>query len=215
MFQFHYSASRSIGLSAGLTTRLTTARFLVTALVMACTVLVMLALTTEADETGSVSITLSSEAVGISITGGAINFGGPHAPGAVLLAHPSGSAQAAPPSVVNSGNLPIAFLSVAYDGPTGQEASCDNGDGSWAAHGSSAAQDRFFMRALASTSTSTSTFNSSALAITPATGSADLLATTLAVDGTIPLLLQLFMPNPPVAGGEGCSISLTVTAAAE
>lgn len=168
-----------------------------------------------ADDSGGVSITLSSEAVGISITGGAIDFGGPFAPGETLIAHPSTLAQASPPTVVNSGNLPITFLTLAYDGPVGQEASCDGGTASWAAHASSAAQDRFAMRAVASTSSSTSVFGSSGVAITPGTGSTDILNTTLEVDSSIPLLLQLFMPNPAVAGGDGCSIALTVTAAAE
>ena len=190
-------------------------RLLVSAITTAAVLVLSLANAVEADDSGSVSITLSSEAVGISITGGAIDFGGPFAPGATLMAHPSGLAQASPPSVVNSGNLPITFLSVAYDGPVGPEASCDGGTASWAVHASPAAQDRFAMRAVASTSGSTSVFSGSGVAITPGTGSADVLSTTLEVDASIPLLLQLFMPDPSVAGGDGCSIALTVTAAVE
>jgi hypothetical protein len=171
-----------------------------------------------AQPTGEVTVTVSAEAVGISITGGAVNFGGPYAPNELLRAHPQESIRhALPPTVTNTGNTTIGYLDVTFDGPAGAEASCDSGAGSWSAHASSSAQDRFVLRAWANSSTNITQFNSNARAVAPSTGSGNVLTgdTTIEASDSLPLLMELRMPNPPVAGGSGCSISLTVTAAAE
>lgn len=171
-----------------------------------------------AQTSATLSVSVQAEAVAISVTGGSIDFGGPHAANTTVQAHPQETIrETLPPTLTNTGNVDLSFVQVAYSGVVGSEASCDSGTTSWAAHASTAATDRFVMRAWASTSTTFSTFNSNAFAITPGTGSANILAasnTPLVEDAAVPILLELRMPNPPVAGAGGCAIGLTVTAGA-
>jgi len=172
----------------------------------------------EAQTSGTVEVTLQIEAVSIGITGGSVDFGGPWGSGAALQAHPQESnREALPPTITNNGNVDITSLVVAYSGTLGQEASCDSGAGNWAAHASSAASDRFVMRAWASTNTSITTFNSSRFPIDPATGSGNVLAignSPLAQGAAIPLLLEIVTPSPALVGATGCTIALSVTASA-
>jgi len=71
------------------------------------------------------------------------------------------------------------------------------------------------MRAWASSNPSWSNFNNTAFAIAPNTGTANILQTSpLEAEQVVPLLLDLRMPSPIVAGGEGCTIELIVTASA-
>lgn len=172
----------------------------------------------EAQTSGTVEVTLQIEAVSIAVTGGNIDFGGPWGSNAALQAHPQESQrEAIPPTITNNGNVDITSLVVAYSGTLGQEASCDSGAGTWAAHASSAASDRFVMRAWASTNTSITTFNSSKLPIDPATGSGNVLSVgnaPLAQGAGIPLQLEIVTPNPALVGATGCTIGLSVTASA-
>jgi hypothetical protein len=172
----------------------------------------------EAQTSGSVEVTLEIQAVSISITGGSIDFGGPWGSGAALQAHPQESnREAVPPTITNNGKVNITSLVVAYSGTLGEEASCDSGDGTWAAHASTPAADRFVMRAWASTNTSITTFNSSRFPIDPATGSGNVLAVAnspLAQAASIPLQLEIVTPSPALVGATGCTIGLSVTASA-
>lgn len=164
-----------------------------------------------------VVVSVSAESVGITITGGEIDFAGAFKPGDHVRAHPQESVKHADPALItNSGNVEINYIDIAYDGPVGQEAICDGGAGSWAAHASTIAQDRFFMRAWASADMTWGAFDSSAERISPTTGSGNILQVApLAPDDSVPLLLHLRMPDPLVSGGEGCFISLSVTAATD
>ncbi|MCK9486036.1 MAG: hypothetical protein M0R73_04945 [Dehalococcoidia bacterium] len=165
------------------------------------------------------TLTLSAEAVGISISGdGEYDFGGPWAPGLRLRAHPQITQEnivGLPPEITNTGNIPITYIDLAYTGPTGQEAICDAGSGHWAAHASAVAQDRFITRAWASTNANLGTFNSNSEPVRPDTGTGNILQVApLAVDASVPLLLELWTPSPMLAGAHGCTIGLVVTAAA-
>lgn len=191
-------------------------RVVIPAVAMSLVLLIGFVAHVAADDTGAVSITVSTEAVGVTITGGALNFGGPHAPDTYVWAHPSsGVVGTTPPTVTNSGNVAFSYLGVTFDGVTGQEATCDGGASHWSAHASTNAQDRFVLRTWASTNTNTSNFVSLSSAVAPSTGSGNVLSATLDPDAFIPLLFRLHMPDPTVAGGEGCTIGLTVTVAAE
>ena len=163
-------------------------------------------------------MTLDIEAVSISITGGAVDFGGPYGADVKVRAHPQGSvANAAPPTITNNGNVDITSLVVAYTGELGEEATCDGGTGSWAAHGSSTSTDRFVGRVWASTDATYSTFNSSSVKIPPGTGTGNILSgtnTPLEEGDSVPLLLEIQTPNPAVVGVDGCTIGLSVTASA-
>ncbi|MEX1022725.1 MAG: hypothetical protein WD058_06215 [Dehalococcoidia bacterium] len=169
-----------------------------------------------ADGTGAVLVTVTPEAVAITITGGEVAFGGPYSSGASVRAHPQPSVQnASPPTVSNTGNVAVTYLDVSFVGPSGEEATCDGGEGAWAAHASSPAPDRFTMKAWASTNTALGTFNDNAEAVMPGVGTGNILSVeSLAPAEAMPLLLELRMPSPAVVGGEGCSIGLAVTAAA-
>jgi hypothetical protein len=166
-----------------------------------------------ADDTQSLDVTVTTESIAITISQDTLAFAGPHEPGALLSAHPSATGIVPPPSITNSGNVALTGLFVSYTGPTGQEATCGNG-GTWAAHQSTQGPDQFAIRVLASSASAFSTFNSGASYIHPTNGSANILGASLAPAASIPLLLQLRMPNPPVNGTGGCSIGLAVTAAA-
>jgi hypothetical protein len=159
-------------------------------------------------------VTLTTESVGISITGDTLAFGGPRGSGTSLVAHPQPGAGAEPylsaPVITNTGNVDIEFITVAYTGTLGQEATCD--EGSWAAHQSTPGIDRFAIRVLATSATSWSTFNSGASYIHPDTGTTDILSSSLAPEAAINVPLQLFMPTPPVSGTGACAIGLAVTA---
>lgn len=172
----------------------------------------------EAQTSGTVEVTLEIEAVSIAISGGDIDFGGPWGSAAALHAHPQESQrEALPPTITNNGNVDITSIEVDYTGTLGEEATCDSGAGSWAAHASSAASDRFVMRAWASTNASISTFHSSRSPIDPATGSGNVLSGTelpFEPSEAIPLQLEIITPNPPVVGASGCTIGLSVTASA-
>jgi hypothetical protein len=169
-----------------------------------------------ADSTQPLEVTVSAEAVAITISGN-VNFGGPYPANAFVRAHLQTSTQhAIPPSVTNSGNVGITFLSLSYEGPTGQEALCGGG-GTWAAHQSTTGPNQFVIKAWASTTTALTTFNSSSTAVHPTSGTGNILSATnspVAPAASIPLQFILQMPNPALTGGAGCSITLSVTAAA-
>lgn len=171
-----------------------------------------------AGPTESVSMTLDIEAVSISITGGAVDFGGPYGADVKVQAHPQGSiAEAAPPTITNNGNVDITSLVVSYTGELGEEATCDSGTGSWAAHASSSSTDRFVGRAWASTDATYSTFKNNASVIDPGVGTGNVLDPlfgSLEEGDSIPLLLEIQTPNPAVVGVDGCTIGLSVTASA-
>lgn len=171
-----------------------------------------------ADSTATLSVSVSAQAVSISVTGGAVNFGGPHGANVTLQAHPQESVrEALPPTLTNTGNTSLTFVQVTFSGPAGAEASCDSDTTSWAAHASAAGTDQFVMKAWASTSSAFTNFTNSAVAVAPSTGTGNILATgdsPIAQNGAVPILLELRMPNPPVAGSGGCTIGLVVTAAA-
>lgn len=171
-----------------------------------------------AESTGSVTVSLQVETLSIAITGGTIDFEGPWGPNEALHAHPQESeGEVPPPTITNNGNVPITSVVVAYTGAPGEEATCDGGEGSWAAHANTTGTDQFFMRAWASTSVAYSNFIDAAFAIDPTTGSGNVLAagdSPLEADGELDLLLELVTPNPPLAGSTGCSIGLSVTASA-
>jgi hypothetical protein len=167
-----------------------------------------------AADSGTLSVTLTTESVGISISGQALAFGGPRAVGVSLVAHPQPGAGVAPylaaPIITNTGNVNIQFISVSYTGSTGQEAAC--GEGSWSAHQSTAGIDRFAIRVLATSTNTWSAFNSGARYIDPGSGTSDILSSTLSPAGTINMPLQFFMPTALVNGTGACAIGLAVTA---
>jgi hypothetical protein len=171
-----------------------------------------------AQTSGDVEITVSVEAVGITITGGDLNFGGPHPPNQQVAAHPSPTdgvlGVASAPTITNSGNVPLNYIDVTYGGPVGAEASCDEGASSWPARVTSNPAG-FLMRARAGGSTTYSTFASSALSIAPGTGTGNILANVpLEGSAEVPLYLYLRLPQTPAGGGSGCTIDLVVTASA-
>src|SRR5690606_13511073 len=111
-------------------------RIITSALVGVVTFTLLLQIPTHAQ--AGLNITVQAEAVGISISGnGEYDFGGPWGSGLILRAHPDTNQEnvvGVPPTLTNTGNIPIAYIEVAYTGPVGQEASCDSGATHWQAH---------------------------------------------------------------------------------
>lgn len=169
--------------------------------------------------TGEVEVTVSVEAVGISITGGDVAFGGPYEPNAQLAAHPNAPsaefvAKAVPPIVKNTGNVPLTSLVVTYSGPAQGEASCDGGASAWPAR-VTANPSGFLMRALGASSDSWTTFSNNWSPIQPGTtGSGNVLLSGLNPGAEAKLFLYLRIPQAPAGGGSGCTIGLIVTATA-
>lgn len=168
----------------------------------------------QAGTSEEVHLSLDMQTVSISVTGGNVVFPGVYGSNAFVRAHTSSGSEAPAPTITNNGNVDIGSLVVTFTGPAGQEAACDGG-GTWAAHAVSTAADRFVARAWASTSQNIGNFNSAKKAVAPNTGSGDILANSpLAPAATVPLLLEIQTPNPAVNGTSGCTIGLSVTAAA-
>jgi hypothetical protein len=182
-------------------------------LASACVFAVGVLLTADAQDTGQVTVSVSTEGVGITITGGNVQFGGPHSGDKMLRTHPND--EIFPPVVTNTGNVTIGRIEVAYDGPAGAEAMCDGGNGSWSAHASSVAVDQFLMRALVSTN-QTGFPASAGVNINPTSGSGNAFRNgeVLAPGGDVDLFLALWTPQASTTGAQGCTIGLTVTAAA-
>jgi hypothetical protein len=170
-----------------------------------------------AQTAGDVEVSVSTQMVGITVTGGDVDFGGPHPGNVPLYAHPNPAATHtayAHPTVQNSGNVAITSLSVEFTGDVGAEGTCDGGDGSWSATSATAGVDTFWLKVLASASTDVSNLEGSAK-VAPGTGSGDILQpSSLSSGSTIPLYLNLRTPTAATTGAEGCSIGLTVTASA-
>jgi hypothetical protein len=187
-------------------------------LASACVFSVGMLLTADAQDAGQVSVSVSTEAVGITITGGAINWGAqPHH--ADLRAHPNpgaASASAVPPVIQNSGNVPITHIDVRYDGPAGSEAMCDGGTASWAATtATTPGENEFRMQVWASENDvyGGTGFTAQARVVPVGNGTPNILdGGPIEPDEDVPLLLRLRTANPGTVGAQGCTITLVVTA---
>ena len=165
---------------------------------------------------GSVTVSLETQVVSISVTGGDVAFGeGPYGSEVSLVAHPTSTDGAAAPMIANNGNVDITSLDLSYANTP--QASCDDGAGSWTADGGMVGTDQFTMRAYASATEDWTLFTGGSFPIDPTTGTGNLLERSshrrLKPEEQVPLYLQLTTPSLAIAGGDGCTIELTVVAA--